>query len=120
MTFSHGDYAKLDAVREKEETAESLFRRSLEYAPNQRAYLGLGIIEQRKGEYGQSIRILSDGVKYFPESEDLNVSLGISYMNLQDYQAALACFAKFPESKTASTWMIRCRQAMGDSSVANR
>jgi radical SAM superfamily enzyme YgiQ (UPF0313 family) len=50
MTFSHGDYAQLDSVREKEETAESLFRRSLEYAPNQRAYLGLGIIKQRKGK----------------------------------------------------------------------
>jgi anaerobic magnesium-protoporphyrin IX monomethyl ester cyclase len=112
MTFSHGDYARLDSVREKEETAESLFRRSLRYAADHRAYLGLGIIKQRKGEYEESISILSEGVKHFPESEDLNVSLGISYMNLQDYRAASACFAKFPESKTASTCMTRCREAI--------
>jgi anaerobic magnesium-protoporphyrin IX monomethyl ester cyclase len=115
MTFSHGDYAKIESVKAKEETAERLFRLSLQYASNHRAYLGLGIIKQRKGEYEQSIRILSEGVKYFPESEDLNVSLGISYMNLQDFQAALGCFARFPGSKTASTWMTRCREAMGAS-----
>jgi radical SAM superfamily enzyme YgiQ (UPF0313 family) len=115
MTFSHGDYARMDSVREKEKTAEKLFNLSLQYASNHRAYLGLGIIKQRKGEYEQSISILSEGVKYFPDSEDLNVSLGISYTNLQDYQAALACFSKFPESKTASAGMTRCRDAMKDS-----
>ena len=115
MTFSHGDYAKIESVKAKEKTAERLFKLSLQYASNHRAYLGLGIIKQRKGEYEQSIRILSEGVKYFPESEDLNVSLGISYMNLQDFQAALGCFARFPGSKTASTWMTRCREAMGAS-----
>ena len=112
MTFSHGDYARMDSVKEKEETAEMLFNLSLRYAPNRRAYLGLGILKQKGGEYEQSIRILSEGVEYFPGSEELHVSLGISYMNLQDYQAAWSCFAKFPESNTASAWMIRCREAM--------
>jgi anaerobic magnesium-protoporphyrin IX monomethyl ester cyclase len=105
----------MDSVREKEKTAERLFTLSLKYASNHRAYLGLGIMKQRKGEYRQSIRILSEGVKYFPGSEDLNVGLGISYMNVQDYQAALACFSKFPESKPASAGMTRCRDAMKNS-----
>ena len=111
MTFSHGDYARMDLVREKDRTAETLFERSLQYAPNHRAYLGLGITKQKKGEYEESARILAQGVRNFPESEDLNVSLGITHMNLKDYQAALACFAKFPESKAASTWLSRCREA---------
>jgi radical SAM superfamily enzyme YgiQ (UPF0313 family) len=114
MTFSHGDYATMDSVREKEETAERLFNRSLRYASNRRAYLGLGIIYQKRGEDGEAIRILSEGVHHFPESEDISVSLGVSYMNLRDYKAALACFSRFPESKTASTWIARCREAMGE------
>jgi tetratricopeptide (TPR) repeat protein len=114
MTFSHGDYATMDSVREKEETAELLFHLSLRYASNRRAYLGLGIIKQKRGEYEESIRILSEGLNHFPEGEDLSVSLGISYMNLKDYEAALACFSRFPESKTASTWIARCREARGE------
>jgi tetratricopeptide (TPR) repeat protein len=113
MTFSHGDYSSMDSVREKEETAESLFKLSLRYASNHRAYLGLGIIKQKRGEYEESVRILSEGVRHFPDSEDLNVSLGISYMNLKDYREALVCFSRFPESKTASTCIARCREAMG-------
>ena len=107
-------------MREKEETAERLFNLSLRYAPNHRAYLGLGIIKQKKSEYEESIRILLEGVNHFPESEDLCVSLGISYMNLKDYAAALACFARFPESKTATTCIPSCLEAMGKSRLKDR
>ncbi len=116
MTFSHGDYARSDHVREKEVTAESLFKLSLHYAANHRAYLGLGVIRQKRGEYAESAKILLEGVQHFPESEDLTVSLGISYLNMRDYQAALTCFSRFPESKTSSTYRSQCLEAMRGSS----
>jgi tetratricopeptide (TPR) repeat protein len=82
MTFSQGDYSKTPEVRQKIETAEKLFRKSLSYCPDHRAYLGLGIIRQRKGEFKESIKVLEEGLRHWPESEDLCVCLGINSMNL--------------------------------------
>jgi anaerobic magnesium-protoporphyrin IX monomethyl ester cyclase len=81
MTFSHGDYSNIPEIREKEKTAKKLFERSLKYTPNHRAYLGLGILNQKQGDYDASIKILSEGLKFYPYSEHLNQCLDISYMN---------------------------------------
>ena len=42
MTFSQGDYANNEAIKGKAEAAETLFNKALLYAPDHRAYLGLG------------------------------------------------------------------------------
>ncbi len=89
LTFSHGDYSKIQEVKQKVETAEKLFRKSLSYYPDHRAYLGLGMLHQRKGEFKESVKILEEGLSHWPESEDLNLCLGISTMNLQDFRTAL-------------------------------
>jgi radical SAM superfamily enzyme YgiQ (UPF0313 family) len=114
MTFSHGDYSKIEAVKDKDRIAEKLFRKSLSYHPNHRAYLGLGIIKQKNRAYEESIEVLSEGVKYFPKSEQLNSCLGISHMNLGDYKAALSFFLKFPNSKLAKDHIARCRGSHPD------
>jgi len=112
MTFSHGDYSKIDGIKEKEGTAEKLFRKSLAYHPNHRAYLGLGIVKQKKREYEESIKILLEGLDRFPKSEELSLCLGISYMNLREYDRALGCFSEFPHSKAATAYAAECREAM--------
>jgi anaerobic magnesium-protoporphyrin IX monomethyl ester cyclase len=99
MTFSHGDYSNISEIREKERTAKKLFERSLGYAPNHRAYLGLGILNQKQGDYDASIRVLSEGVKIYPDSEHLNKCLGISYMNVGNRERAVAIFSKFPHTR---------------------
>jgi len=114
MTFSHGDYWKIHEVRQKVESAEKLFRKSLGYSPDHRAYLGLGMIQQRKGEFEESVKILEEGLSHWPESEDLNLCLGISTMNLRDFRAALDYFSKFPASKAAGTYIDECRKGMKD------
>ncbi len=110
MTFSHGDYATIEAIPEKEIIAQNLYERSLLYYPNHRAYLGLGIIYQKKGNFQESIKILSEGIQHFPESESLAICLGISYMNLKKYEEALKCFQKFPESKEALQFSAICKR----------
>jgi tetratricopeptide (TPR) repeat protein len=112
MTFSHGDYSRIDAVKEKEQTAEKLYRKSLTFCPNERAYLGLGIIKQKNREYEESREILSEGIESFPDSEELHVCLGISYMNLGDYRRALSHFSRFPNSKVAKNYMGECCEAL--------
>jgi radical SAM superfamily enzyme YgiQ (UPF0313 family) len=112
MTFSHGDYSKIPEVRAKGETAKKLFEKALHYRPNHRAYLGLGVISQRKGEFQESVKILEEGLTHWPESEDLNLCMGISYMNLGDFRTAVNYFSKFPESKPAHAYIAECRKAL--------
>lgn len=114
MTFSHGDYAGNEAIEQKDKIAEGLFKKSLDYYPEHRAYLGLGIIEQKKGDYERSVNILSEGVGYFPQSEPLNMCLGINYINLERYDNALSCFLKFRFSRQALSYAANCYRALGD------
>lgn len=114
MTFSHGDYSKISTIKGKDTIAEMLFNKSLSYYPNHRAYLGLGIIKQKKREYEESIRILSKGIESFSDSEDLNICLGINYMNLKDYKTALSYFLKFPDSKAGMSHAARCHKELSD------
>ena len=72
------------------------------------------MIKQRKGEFKESVEILEEGLSHWPESEDLNLCLGISYMNLGDFRTALDCFSKFPESRAAGTYIDECRKGMKD------
>ena len=114
MTFSHGDYSSIDAIEEKEKVAEKLFRKALSYFPDHRAYLGLGVLKQNEGKIEGAVQILSEGVKHFPESEQLNVCLGINYTNLGQYEQALAVLLKFQHSQKVSYCIARCYNALGD------
>lgn len=114
MTFTHGDYSGIEAIKEKDKIAERLYERSLDYNPDHRAYLGLGIIKQKNGAYEKSAGILSEGIKYFPQSEQLNICLGISYMNLKKYNKALRYFLKFQLSKQTLSYIANCYKALGD------
>jgi len=114
MTFMHGDYVRIEAIEGKEKMAKRLYEKSLAYSPNHRAYLGLGIMKQRDGAYEESIRILSEGIVHFPQSESLNMSLGMSHMNLGEYESALCCFSKLPNSKEALFHTAVCYKALGD------
>ncbi|MGB9715388.1 MAG: radical SAM protein [Thermodesulfovibrionales bacterium] len=112
MTFSHGDYSSIEAIPEKEKIAQQLYERALSYYPDHRAFLGLGIIKQKQGKHEESVKILLDGIKHFPESEQISICLGIAYMNIGRYEDALNYFQKFPESKEAILYAKACYKAM--------
>jgi radical SAM superfamily enzyme YgiQ (UPF0313 family) len=112
MTFSHGEYALIEVIPAKEEVAQRLYERSLSYAPNQRAYLGLGIIRQKQRRFEDSVRILSEGVMQFPEDESLSTCLGISYMNLGRYKEALKCLQQFSNSQNVLPFIAACHRAL--------
>ncbi len=112
MTFSHGDYARIEQVKNKEGTAEELFRKSLEYFPDRRAYLGLGLIKQKSGKIEQSIEVLLEGLKHWPRNEEMSICLGVNYMNLREFDKALSLFSGFPDSRVAGDWAAECRKAL--------
>jgi anaerobic magnesium-protoporphyrin IX monomethyl ester cyclase len=114
MTFSHGDYSKIEAIKGKEKAAEKLFKKSLDYFPDHRAYLGLGILKLSEGEFMDAVNILLEGVRHFPGSEELNICLGINYMNLGEYGKALEILLKFKDSPQASYHIAGCHKALRD------
>jgi radical SAM superfamily enzyme YgiQ (UPF0313 family) len=115
MTFSHGEYAAIEDVPEKEEVARRLYEKSLSYFPNQRAFLGLGIIQQKQKQYEESVRTLFEGVSQYPDDESLAVCLGISYMNLGRFKEAREVFQKFSDSPNVLPYISACYRALVDS-----
>ena len=118
MTFEKGDYAGIDAIANKTQIAETLYGRSLEYGPNTRAYLGLGMINQKRGAFEESIRILLEGIELFPEDEQLQICLAVGYMNLRKFKTALSLLLKFEHRKEALHLIAGCYQALNESEKA--
>ena len=112
MTFSHGDYAGVEEIQDKQAIAEKLYRRSLAYGPNERAYLGLGIILQQKREFPESINVLKEGIEHFPNNQQLLICSGISHMNLGEFSKALACFSRVEQSEMIRSYMEECRRQL--------
>jgi len=119
MTFDHGDYANNDEILKKEKIAEKLYIKALTYHPHPSAYLGLGILNQKKNAYQESIKILSKGIQYFPDNEQLNMCLGTSHMNVGDFKTALPFFLKFQHSKQALELIVNCYRALNDAEKAS-
>ena len=114
MTFDHGEYSGVEALGDKTKIAEKLYRKSLQYHPVPRAFLGLGMIRQKKRDFTESIEILSEGIKHFPNDEQINICLGISYMNLGRFDEALSCLLKFQESVQAVNFIAACYRELND------
>ena len=114
MTFEKGDYARIDEIPHKEQLAEKLFHRSLNYGPNARAYLGLAILQQKKGAYEESIRILLEGIAAFPDDENLHICMAVNYMNRGEFNAALSYLLKWQHLREALNMIAKCYRALND------
>ncbi len=114
MTFSHGDYAGVVAVKGKDAMAIKLYKKALDYYPDVRAYLGLGMCLQKQGANKDTVAILSKGVANFPEHEQINICLGVSYMNLGAYETALSFLLRFRHSEQALSFIVQCYHELKD------
>jgi hypothetical protein len=115
MTFSHGDYSKIDVIPDKKAIAETLFKKSLAFCPDHRSYLGLGMLYQQQASLDKSIQILDQGLLYFGSSVDLNICQGINYMNLRDFNRALTYFLDYQDQEQVRPYIMKCYEAMGKS-----
>jgi anaerobic magnesium-protoporphyrin IX monomethyl ester cyclase len=74
-SFDQGDYGRIQAIPDKPELTETLYCKALGYHPDARAYLGLGISNQKNGCYQDSADILTSGLSHFPDDEHLMICL---------------------------------------------
>jgi radical SAM superfamily enzyme YgiQ (UPF0313 family) len=112
LTFSHGDYSKVDEIQSKDRIAETLFHRALQIYPDHRAFWGLSILLQKASDHRGAVRLLKDGLSHYPGSEQLSLSMGISLMNLGKFDEALSFFSRFPDSMEAGMYAEKCRDVL--------
>jgi len=110
--LDQGDFARVEAIPDKPRLAEGLYRRALGYHPDARAYLGLGILNQKAGRYPDSADILTSGLSHFPDDEHLSICLAVSLMNLGRFRQALELLKRRRNSPRAKQLAAACRQAM--------
>jgi radical SAM superfamily enzyme YgiQ (UPF0313 family) len=114
LTFAEGEYAGIDAIGGEQRIAESLYHKALAYHPDARAYLGLGLLAQKKRDYPQSIRLLRKGLEHFPDDRQLTLCLGVAYLNTGRYRTALSHFLRFSDAPEAIRYAAHCYRALGD------
>ena len=81
MTFHQGDFARIDAFRTRETDAEKLYRRALRYHPDARAFLGLGMLCQHRGDLATASDMLGRGLNHYPGDEALQMCMAVNHMN---------------------------------------
>ena len=118
MTFDYGDYARIEEIENKDRIAAELYQRALGYHPHAEAYLGLGILFQKRGANRQSTEILSQGLSHFPRDARLNICMGVSLMNQELWDHALSHFLKYQDIKEAVRFAALCYKSLGDENNA--
>ena len=108
------EYLEKGPISALESIAESLYQKALDYFPNQRAYLGLGILKQKKGNYAASSNLLARGLIHFPDDPQLNICQGVSLMNTGLYEKALGHFLRFQNIKEAVQYAVNCYTLIND------
>ena len=113
MTFLRGDYAQATEIPDRAGTAEGLFRRSLDLATDERAFLGLGLLRQDARDMDGAVRRFEEGIGKFPRSLQLNLGLGVSLMNLERFSEALAVLRPFAGDRTVAGYVRECERVLG-------
>ena len=111
MTFSHGDFAGNKQIKDKDATAEKLYFRALSYSPDFRAYLGLGMLFQKKRDFKKAAAILKKGLNHFPDIKSLNLCMAICLMNTGDFRSARKYLEKFKNDSDVIPYINACREA---------
>ncbi len=120
MTFAFGDYSNNPDIPNPTQTAHKLFLEALKYFPDHRAFLGLGMLYQRANMHKEAVEILTIALKHYPNSEELNICLGVSLMNMGKFDEALKKFLPFSEKAQAIKYALLCAKALNDQSLIRR
>ena len=113
MTFHRGDYARIAAIPDKRQTAEKLYRRALTYAPDARAFLGLGMLCQERGAYAAAAEILMRGLEQHPGDVELQTCAALNDMNQGAYGQALERLLQLEATPQVRQWIDHCQAAVG-------
>ncbi len=110
LTFTHGDLSRIEEIPEKEKLARELFEKALDTAPDRRAFLGLGMLQQKKRSFTEAEKILLEGISNFPDDPELILALGLTYMNTGRFSEALEVLTPIQDRPEAEYYIQECRK----------
>jgi len=110
MTFSHGEYAADTRVKHQEVTSKMLYERALSYAPDEKAFLGLAMVMQKKRRFDIAIAFLEKGLAHWPGNKNLNICMGVCLMNTGQFKTALQFFEKFKNFSETNQYINICHK----------
>jgi anaerobic magnesium-protoporphyrin IX monomethyl ester cyclase len=114
LTFSHGDYAGVDAIPDSDGVAENLFNKALGFHPDARAYLGLAMLRQKRHRFADAMEILNQGLNRFPQDQQLRICAAITCMNQGVFERALGHLEACEPSPQVLQYRIACHRKTGD------
>jgi anaerobic magnesium-protoporphyrin IX monomethyl ester cyclase len=82
LTLDQGDYPHTLPTGVAQNVARELYYKALEYAPDARAYWGLGLLAQADNDYQKAKKILQEGLQAFPKEKILAKVLANTLMSL--------------------------------------
>lgn len=109
MTFSHGEYATHPQVNNAETTAMILYEKALSFSPDARAYMGLGMLYQKKKDFQKAVGYIQQGLDHFNHHVDLNLCMGLCLMNMKRFEKALPYFTKIKAHASVDHYIRICR-----------
>ncbi len=113
LTFQQGDFARIAVIPGKQRIARSLHERALAYHPDQRAFLGLALLEQQEGRFDQAVARTMEGLARNPESVLLKTCLAVNRMNLGQFDPALEVLQQMAPTPETVDMIIACLEALG-------
>ena len=112
MTFSHGDYSNHPRVKEPLKTAALLYDRALFYAPDARAYLGLGMLHQKLRQFDRAVALMEKALIHFGDDKSLNICMAVSLMNLGRFGDALTFLEQFQTHGDIQPYIVACKSKL--------
>lgn len=109
MTFHRGEYAQLEEIPDARAVAEGLYMDALEWHPNPRAYLGLGLLSQERRRFAEAETFLAKGLEQFPDDRELAVCMALCHMNTGRFEAALTVLEPIEGNSQVAALAAECR-----------
>jgi hypothetical protein len=118
LTFQQGAFAGISAIAHKDRLARRLHERALGYAPAPRAYMGLALLEQKRGAFGPAVALAREGLARNPGSRILQTCLAVNLMNRGDFAPALEQLQQMEAGSDTTAMIAACREALGRGGAA--
>ena len=67
------------------------------------------MLHQRRWAFNDSIKVLAEGIEFFPDNDQIGICLAVSQMNLAQFDRALDNLLRFEKSPQAGPLIEQCR-----------
>lgn len=113
MTFSDGDYARIDGIPDREATAALLHEKALARHPDARAFQGLGMLRFHSKDWDGAEDLFRRGVECHPTDVDMRIRLAVCLLNRGAISGAREALSPFRDHDAVRPYWLKCQVLLG-------